>query len=304
MILRTRTASEEKCTTPAFATCASAREHLKDLSKTPTCPFLQERSAQFCAAAPVTTYVPMGGVGPSRCTTGNHRYCELYQSRALPEETLGRVPFPSPSLRDDGTGNVDYRVEGVRVPRELWFTSNHMWLDLDSDGGCHIGIDGFFARVLGHLEKIIFMPSRKVGRPTVVLSVKGTNLPVVFPKPICLSGVNSQLRSHPDRLLTHPYSLGWLFEGTSPEGRWSTDHSSLCSDLLQGEEAASWMRREVRRLDEFARDHITRFDASGRQLVADGGAAIPRLTDEAGPEDLLQLFHEFFSPYSAWRMPS
>ena len=141
LILRSNAALEEKCTTPAFATCAVAIERLRDVKSMPSCPFLRELSARFCDVAAVTRFVPLGAAAPSRCNTGNHRYCELYQCHALPDEALGRGPSPKAPMQEEGAETEDLWVEDVRIPRGLWFAPNHLWLDLDRDGACHIGVD-------------------------------------------------------------------------------------------------------------------------------------------------------------------
>jgi hypothetical protein len=55
----------------------------------------------------------------------------------------------------------------------------------------------------------------------------------------------------------------------TPDGR-TVYAASFFTDWRSsdGEEAVSWMRREVRRLHEFARDRMTRYDAAGCQLVS------------------------------------
>jgi hypothetical protein len=94
-----------------------------------------------------------------------------------------------------------------------------------------------------------------------------------------LTACNLYLRADPARLASEPYSAGWLFEGkAAPE---------TTANLLQGADARRWMDGEQHRMNEFLQE--------GTQLAADGGLFIPGVASLLEREQLLALFHEFFS---------
>ena len=59
-------------------------------------------------------------------------------------------------------------MEGIRVPGWLGFSANHLWIDIDSDGVVHIGIDAFLASMLDSIDRITFVTTDGTHRPTVV----------------------------------------------------------------------------------------------------------------------------------------
>ena len=59
--------------------------------------------------------------------------------------TSHEVDVPLIDSEDAGTWIVD----GIQTTGWHFYSRNHMWLDIDEDGICHVGIDPFFARVRG-----------------------------------------------------------------------------------------------------------------------------------------------------------
>jgi len=224
---------------------------------------------QYCGAAPVAKFVPYSESLLSRCGNDSHRYCELYLAMAHPEAG-------------------DTEVDGIAMPDGLEYSANHMWLDTTEDGICHAGIDAFLSRALGKIERIGYVWTKGRRRPTAVLTVAGCDLEVVFPNEFLLTNCNLYLRADPARIAAEPYTGGWLFEGTPLE--------DTRRDLLQGAEARAWMEREQRRMNEFLQRQTT---SQGEPLAADGGMFAAGVARDLEREQMLALFHEFFSPFAS-----
>jgi glycine cleavage system H lipoate-binding protein len=174
-------------------------------------------------------------------------------------------------------------VDGIPLPGWLKYSTNHMWLDVTGDGVCHAGIDAFLSRALGKIERISYVWLKGRHRPTAVLTVEGLDLEVVFPNPFLLTNCNLYLRADPSRLISQPYTGGWLFEGVPEPG--------ALDNLLQGAGARAWMEREQHRINEFLQQQ--------HQQAADGGQFVAGLARILDRDQLLALFHEFFSPYGS-----
>ena len=43
------------------------------------------------------------------------------------------------------------------MPGWLFYSPSHLWLDVGDDGLCHLGIDAFLARVVGSVERLVFL---------------------------------------------------------------------------------------------------------------------------------------------------
>jgi glycine cleavage system H lipoate-binding protein len=245
----------EKCSTSSYARCPVYRRRNEEALPDPRCPYLEEKLAEYCAAAPVPQMV-LHTEASSRCKSDSYKYCVVFHG-----QTARR--------RDDG----------VEAPAELYYSVNHLWFEPAADGGWHIGIDDLLARMMGSVDGVTFVTLAGVKRPAVILTVNGLDLEVVFPNPLPIEGANLHLRAHPAGLTSDPYAIGWLFEG-----RHQGDAKEATRGLMRGREALEWMRKDMARIAEFA---------SG-EYMADGGVpwdVIRRLERDRA----LPLFHELFS---------
>ncbi|HZT29309.1 MAG TPA: hypothetical protein VFA33_05475 [Bryobacteraceae bacterium] len=275
MIVRTpEKVAGERCSSAAYTGCGVYREQGGNGEAGEVCPFLAETEVEYCAAAPVTKYVPSRASAFSRCAGERYRYCDWYLR----------------AREGAGGGNEEARehwVHGIRVPNWLYYASNHMWLDMAEDGTCHLGIDGFLAKVLGRVERVSFLTLEGAALAAVVLTAHGMDVQAVFPNPVAVTGLNQQLRGEPERLIADPYRRGWLFEGAEP----------VLMGLIAGMEAPDWMGRELERLGRFAQEHPGAGPALEYSCMADGGILHPQLAERLDREERFQLWHEFFSPY-------
>ena len=251
--------TDEKCVTPAHASCAVYAQHKDEADSDFTaCPFLRESLMQYCGAAPVAKFVPYSESLISRCGNDSFRYCEVYLGMAHP--------------------GIDAAGDGLPTPGWLRYSANHMWLDVTEDGVCHAGIDAFLSRALGKVDRISYVWQKGARRPAAVFTVNGVDLEVAFPNTMMLTGCNLYLRADPSRLASDPYTAGWLFEGAPLEetGR----------DLMDSETARVWMHDEQARMNEFLQQQTG--------CTADGGMFAAGLARVLDREQMLTLFHEFF----------
>lgn len=308
---------DQRCSSAAYVNCPAAQGHLGERRDEPHCPFLEVALVQYCKAAPVAKFIPYNDDLHSRCNSESHRYCQLYlelarprgwvkqrnsgdgggrdacgEQRSRPAESIPRESV-RPVSPSPGTGPA----EEIAVPPGLSYSRNHMWVDVAEDGSCHVGMDAFLARVLGRVEREIFVSQRGLQRPTVVLTVGDVDLSLTFPNRVNIMSFNTLLRSTPDVMAQDPYGSGWFFEGTDPG---YGDGSSLCgpgSGLLSGGEATTWMRQETDRMSGFVHELLSRRCHQGEMLMADGGVFSSNLAQYLDREELLQLFNLFFAPH-------
>jgi glycine cleavage system H lipoate-binding protein len=299
MILTASTdAGTERCSSHAYAECPAAAPRLHDIPRTERCPFLHLSQAEFCAAASVTKYVPATNDLLSRCNSDGHLYCELFLAHADPEGA--RRPRPA-GAHQTPAGDRTPSIDGIPIPTNLAYAPNHMWLDVADDGFCHVGIDGFAAKVIGAADKVTFVSSRAVGRPIAVLTVNGVDLQMVFPNPLHLSASNVYLRTAPAKMTSDPYGAGWLFEGFEPAGASASVGETVREGLISGEHALVWMRAESERLTQFVHERVAAPSPDGSRFMADGGSVIDGLAAHLDREGLINLATEFFSPQLTWR---
>jgi glycine cleavage system H lipoate-binding protein len=268
---------------------ASRSSHLERPSPS-HCPFLQESLAQFCAAAPLPTYVPWSDSPSSLCGHDGHRFCELFLAVA---GAGGRGPARRGAASEEEARI--FEVDGVPMPSWLGYTPNHLWVDDGDDGLLHIGLDAFVTQLAGPVEHLDFIHVKGLVRPAIVLSVNGVDLSLVFAQALHLVAANTYLRSHLERLASDPYGLGWLFEARREERPGAPDAAPVAG-LRRGAAAREWMAAEVRRLAGFVHERILPRRGRGEILLADGGAAGPDLIARLERDEILQLFSALFLP--------
>jgi glycine cleavage system H lipoate-binding protein len=276
MILRTPSEGEqERCVSPDWISCGIAKQHSEDQPSQSHCPFLHEMLAQYCSISPVRTFVPYSDSPISRCSNESHKYCEAFLSL-------------SNAATHSGTGEgFQQSVEGIPMPGRLAYAQNHMWIDND-DSVCHVGIDAFLAWAIGKVDRIAFPTSQGKSRPIAVLTVGGVDLRMVFRNIIDVTGINMYLRSHPEKITSEPYSLGWLFEGVCRKH--PGEGSDIDSGLLRGKNAREWMSREIERMTTFVHDRLAE-----TCLMADGGTFARGFLRELNCDAALRVYNEFFS---------
>jgi glycine cleavage system H lipoate-binding protein len=297
-IVRTLIPAGERCSSPDYKQCPVAQDHHEESAGGSQCGFLQEMLVQFCSAAPLTKFIPYSESVLSRCGSESHKYCELYLSMASPDAA---DPNSASALNPPDGDHTSHWVEDIGVPGWLFYSENHMWLEVDDEGCCHVGIDAFLARVLGKVQKLSFLPGKASAPPSAVITAEATDLHLVFPNRLCVTATNNYLRSHPEKLTSHPYTMGWLFEGHQPPVSPQEPAGSVFNGLFRGTDACRWMESEVHRLSEFVRDQLLPIQENGIACMTDGGIFSRDLLLHLNREQILQLFSEFFSPLSSMR---
>jgi glycine cleavage system H lipoate-binding protein len=235
------------------------------------CPHLREVLLQRCTASPAELLIPGGAHLPSRCAGPAHRYCSLYLARTN--------PHPDPRAK-----------QLTALPPHLAVTPNHMWIDVHTDGTCHLGVDAFLVRVVGKVVRLTFSSTRGLSRPAAVLKVGvGLELPLVFPFMVDVVAANLALKREPEALTIDPYGRGWLYEGRLVE-------EILPTEMLRaGEHARSWLAAEMTRLTEVVHGVVAHRKSDLGPTLADGGLFADGLADGLDQVELLRVFVAFFA---------
>jgi glycine cleavage system H lipoate-binding protein len=282
----------ERCSSREYVNCPAAKQHLEDRPSIDHCPFLHESLVQYCTAAAVTKYIPYTESVLSQCGTESHKYCELYHGLAVPQE--GPQTAADAPCQANGIHSL---VDDIKIPGNLYFSPNHMWMDVGSDGTCHIGVDAFLTKVLGSVDHITFITGKGFHRPAVSFSVRGVDLQFVFPKLMNITRANTYLRTNPEKIMADPYTVGWLFETTEERSKPASLHAE---GLITGDAVTPWMRKELDRMTSAAHRMASQPDMRGAVLMADGGTFQPGFVQRMTREELLKLYNDFFSPLTLW----
>ncbi len=277
----------ERCTSPDHRSCPMLRQSHEAHPSPSRCPFLTEALAQFCAATPSVTYVPWSASPEQRCTHDGHRFCSVFLG-ACGEDARR----PAHVAADTPEGRTDV-VAGVPMPGWLSYAESHLWLDTGDDGVGHVGLDAFVTQLLGRIERLAFGAVKGTAHPAVVLTVRGAEVALRFPKPLPIVAANVRLRASLDRLTADPYGSGWLFETRFPA---ATPEPG--APLRSGPEARQWMAAEVQHVTEWAHQHL-----HDTGTAADGGRFSAGLLDHLGKDDVARLLARTFPAHDTRSTP-
>lgn len=99
-------------------------------------------------------------------------------------------------------------------PDKLKYTKEHEWVDLKGDTGA-VGITFFAQKELGD---VVFVELPEIGRELkqgeilgTVESVKAVS-EIYSPVSGVVTGVNTELRDHPEQVNADPYGKGWILK--------------------------------------------------------------------------------------------
>jgi glycine cleavage system H lipoate-binding protein len=287
----------ERCSSPDYMNCPAARQHHEERPLLDHCPFLNESLVQYCSAGSVTKYIPYSESLLSQCGTESHKYCEAYLGIAHPI-TEQRAEA---SKIGEETNEAATMLDGVQIHEGLWYSPNHMWLDVSPDGLLHVGVDAFLAKIFGTVDAVSFVTTKGLTYPTVVLSLHGADLQLMFPNQMVITRTNSYLRTTPSKIVADPYTVGWLFEGTEYKNSSHAKPVSVTHGLISGLEAGRWMRDELTKANSLAHLFNSQPQENDTILMADGGVIQAGFLQHLHREETLQVFNTFFSPLAHWR---
>ena len=281
MIVRTSApATSERCSGADWITCPAAKQHHQDRPAIDRCPFLQESLVQYCSAVSAPKYIPYSEASLSRCGTESHSYCEVFLTAS---GSTAHIP------------STDAHSVPVEFGEGMFFSRNHLWMNVHADHTCHIGIDAFLAQVLFDVKDISFITLKGTCCPSAVLSVRSANLQVTFPSRIQVTRVNTYLRARPESITAHPYTTGWLFEGIETGDGAGTQDSVNHERLFSGKRAQQWMAQESRRLAYFVHNELLSPHTTELVTMTDGGLSSHDLIMHLQHDEIVRLFDEFFS---------
>ncbi len=278
--------AQERCSGPGYQVCSLVRARHEDPLPADGCPYLRSGEVQCCAASAVQKLIPCSATAVSRCSDDGHRHCALYLAMADPrhEATDGDEPVAPGGYAED-----------LPVPDNLAFAGNHMWLDHQSGRTCHVGVDAFFGRALGRLDRVSYPSRRGDDRPVVRLRAGGVDFDLMFPNALHGAESNAHLTLDPSAVLRDPYGRGWLFEGIVSDTASGGRGLPLRNGLLRGPAARRWMRRENTRLARFVHDRLLDCGDAAAPVMQDGGFPCLPLADVLPGGALVRLHAEFFA---------
>jgi glycine cleavage system H lipoate-binding protein len=246
---------------------------------------MEDERAGYCSASLPDHPVHCSDTADMPCGNDQHRTCWLYLQRVYPE------PLSAAARREPE----------FRIPAGTGLSPNHLWLQLHEDGTCRLGVDAFLARLLSPFDVVVPAPTGRAELPSVTLRVADRAVDLLFPNPVAVDAVNPALATRPGLPAQDPFGDGWLLAGRDPACGAHPGSGGAGDELIRGEEAVEWMRRETLRLDAFLR----RYDATGKPeysaFLQDGGRLVAGAAHRLDRGGFVQLCDAFLARGRRWQ---
>jgi glycine cleavage system H protein len=188
---------------------------------------------------------------------------------------VGLVPVPIDESILPRRLRYPVHDKGFALPHGLFFDRGHTWLRLRPSGEVRIGVDDFAQALLGRIDAIE-MPAvgRELKRGAVILRLKQGSRSVAFVSPVegVVTTVNESLLRSAEALKQTSYQQNWLVT-VKPTGL-----SAALKHLLVAEDAAEWLKGELRRFRDFVSGIAPQVALVGETLQ-DGGHPVDGLLE-------------------------
>lgn len=174
-------------------------------------------------------------------------------------------------------------VSGVVLPAGYYLSAGHTWIKIEDQGMVRMGIDDFAARLVGTADDIATpLMGEPVHQGRAGFTLFREQFPIAFSSAVngVITQVNPEVKKHPARVTTAPYTYGWICMVHCPD---------LKKDLKQlffMTEGADFLAGQVRDLFTFLEETTQLKAADGGSLVKDILGNLPA----AYRERLIQTF--------------
>jgi len=179
-------------------------------------------------------------------------------------------------------------------PEGLFYNPSHSWAFLEMDGRVKVGLDHFFQRVFGKIDKIeVPAPGEDLeqGSAAIVVTSGERSLKARMPVGGQIEKVNQRVLSDPRILLRDSYNEGWILRLKPKNFLEST------GSLIFGKYAREWLAGEIKRLRDFLIKHVTSEDVSMRTMY-DGGVPVHGVSGLIDDKLWATVKEEFFGDES------
>lgn len=181
------------------------------------------------------------------------------------------------------------------IPKGYFFGRGHTWIELLSGNLTRIGLDDFSQKIIGRIDDVAFASAgREIAKGDKLFTVRQGEKSLSFRAPISgkIVSFNDELTHSPDVLRKKPYSDGWVAIIESP------NLESETRLLSRGEEAAQWLREEIKRFRNFITSQgnaLSGSPALAGATLLDGGVPVEGAMEHSSRETWQKFESDFLS---------
>ncbi len=187
------------------------------------------------------------------------------------------------------------------IPKAYFFGKGHTWVELLPNGLTRVGLDDFVQKILGSVDQVRVVSSDgNFKKGDKLFTVRQGEKEMSFRAPISgkVMEVNDELSRFPDILKKEPYKDGWVAV---------IEPADLAEEIKQlsiGNEAAKWLKDEIKRFRNFITAQMGLLSGTGSPALAgttlmDGGVPVNNVMEHS-PQEVWRMFeNDFLAPENA-----
>ncbi len=181
------------------------------------------------------------------------------------------------------------------IPKGYFFGKGHTWVELLPDGLTRVGLDDFVQKIIGPVSDVHPVPVNSiVSKGDRLFTIKQDGKELSFRAPISgrVVSLNDDLAHSPAVVRKEPYKGGWIA---------LIEPTNLAAEIKQlsiGNEAAAWLKEEIKRFRNFITAQSAALVASGSPSPAgvtlmDGGIPVNDVMEHSPQEIWLKFESDF-----------
>jgi glycine cleavage system H protein len=179
----------------------------------------------------------------------------------------------------------------LRIPRGLFYSSNHTWAHLQKSGSALVGLDDFLLHITGEVSFTNLKGNGdfiQKGELMAEVTQNGKTLKITSPLSGEIVDTNPLLNETPGILNEDPYGDGWVYK-IKPDS-WKKETSSY----FLADEAVVWSKKELLRFKDFMAESMKKYNTETTMVILqDGGELCDRPLSEL-PEPVWHDFQKSF----------
>jgi len=167
------------------------------------------------------------------------------------------------------------------IPKGYFFGRGHTWVEQLSNGMVRVGLDDFVQKIVGRVDGINFVEAaNNLSRGDRLFTIRQGDKEMSFRSPISgkIVAFNEELTSSLALLNKEPYKQGWvvIVEPADSEKEFRL--------MARGNEAAQWVKEEIKRFRNFITSQSTGSPALAGVTLMDGGVPVDGVMEHSSKE--------------------
>lgn len=184
-------------------------------------------------------------------------------------------------------------ISSIRIPQGIFFSKNHTWAHLETNGDAKVGIDDLLMHITGNVSiENIKNPGEIIKKGELMSRIihNEKKLNVFSPVSGEITATNTMIADNPEQIKDDPLRQLWIYSIKPTNWKAETNNCYLA------DEATIWMLKELARIKDFLSAAVTKYIPEPMGIVLqDGGELMDQPLAELPQEVWSDFQKEFLS---------